>query len=361
MSNITIDTAVELRTLVFGMINGQLDTYNEAWCKQGFFFRDDERMQEIDVPSLGLGLVQNQGGSCGMLASVQASLLKHLLFADKSSKPTKEKMTKASRGELKRCLVEAVAEMIWRAAGGTGSALVARAGGPAAKAGGRRYAPDGLTECLRLSSFSSYNELRAFVRDGWTELYEPKGLGVALLLYSLVLTRGVDKVRSDMDDKGANLIGAHGYCTQEMVNLALTGQARSNVFNGERDMGEGMLIRGVTGRQEIGFLTLFEHYKYMEVGSHYKQPEHPIWVVFSESHYTCLWGLERNLVNEQEKFDLFYYDELANQDEEILLSVDNTDKSPAPRDDELEPPMNDVIRTKWPTARVDWNGSEPIL
>lgn len=35
-----------------------------------------------------------------------------------------------------------------------------------------------------------------------------------------------------MDDPNGTLIGCHGYCTQEMVNLLLTGCAVSNVFDG---------------------------------------------------------------------------------------------------------------------------------
>ena len=31
------------------------------------------------------------------------------------------------------------------------------------------------------------------------------------------------KVRSDMDESGNSLMGMHGYCTQELVNLILTG------------------------------------------------------------------------------------------------------------------------------------------
>jgi hypothetical protein len=63
------------------------------------------------------------------------------------------------------------------------------------------------------------------------------------------------------------------------------------------------------------------------------------------------------------RFDLYYYDELANQSEEIRLTIDLTSKSSAPTSkNDLEPPLNQCIRTKWGShARVDWNGTEPIL
>jgi hypothetical protein len=50
------------------------------------------------------------------------------------------------------------------------------------------------------------------------------GWGCVLLLLSVLLSRGMDNVRSDMDEQGAALMGMHGYCTQELVNLLLTGE-----------------------------------------------------------------------------------------------------------------------------------------
>ena len=35
-----------------------------------------------------------------------------------------------------------------------------------------------------------------------------------------------------MDTESTSLIGAHGYCSQEVVNLLSTGQAVSNTFDG---------------------------------------------------------------------------------------------------------------------------------
>ena len=37
-----------------------------------------------------------------------------------------------------------------------------------------------------------------------------------------------------MDIKENPLIGNHGHCTQEFVNLVLTGQACSNCFDGDK-------------------------------------------------------------------------------------------------------------------------------
>jgi len=155
-------------------------------------------------------------------------------------------------------------------------------------------------------------------------------------------------------------------CTQEMCNLMLVGKARSNVFDGVKDLG-GLVLRGIEQRSQIGFLSLFEHYENLEVGGFLKQPTYPIWVVCSESHYTVLLSLDPAMAGAPPasggKFDLYYYDELAKQKEEIRLTVDCTHSGPAPKSDrDLEPPINECIRTKWGKhARIDWNGVEPIL
>ena len=64
--------------------------------------------------------------------------------------------------------------------------------------------------------------------------------GLIMLVYSCVLTRGTSVTRGDMDGEGSTLIGAHGYCTAEMVHLMLLGRAVSNVFDGDRDLSEGL-------------------------------------------------------------------------------------------------------------------------
>ena len=60
-----------------------------------------------------------------------------------------------------------------------------------------------------------------------------RGPGVAMLLYSLLLTRGIAMVQRDADFP-ASLIAPNGYCAQELVNLLLVGRAHSNVFDGEK-------------------------------------------------------------------------------------------------------------------------------
>lgn len=92
----------------------------------------------------------------------------------------------------------------------------------------------------------------------------------------------------------------------------LFGKAHSNVHNGEKDMGEGLILRGIPQKQTIGFLTLYEAYNYFEVGTHFKTPELPIWMICSESHYSILFSPDISMASSSSMtFDMLYYDELA--------------------------------------------------
>ena len=82
-------------------------------------------------------------------------------------------------------------------------------------------------------------------------------------------------------------------------------------------------------------------------------------------------------------FDLIYYDGLANQDAEIRLTVSTVrrplvqkrrpdvfesgtassnsgNNNTTTHHKDLVPPLEHVIRTRWPDAKVDWNGTEPL-
>ncbi|CAH3149231.1 unnamed protein product, partial [Porites lobata] len=199
--------------------------------------------------------------------------------------------------------------------------------------------------------------------------------GCILLLYSVILSRSIRKVISDMDEPQGRLMGAHGYCTQELVNLLITGKAVSNTFDNIMEVDTGgskksvctgfhcitnlrrfshvtvflNVFKGIDKQSEIGFLSLFEHYKSCEVGVNYKTPNYPIWVICSESHFSVLFSIDRNLLDDwrlEKKFDLYYYDGLARQDEELRLTVDTTKECPEYKDTDLVPPLEHCIRTR---------------
>ena len=50
--------------------------------------------------------------------------------------------------------------------------------------------------------------------------------------------------------------------------------------------GSDHVLKGAHKQSAVGFLSLFEHYDIIRVGSFFKDPQFPIWVICSESHYT---------------------------------------------------------------------------
>lgn len=179
-----------------------------------------------------------------------------------------------------------------------------------------------------------------------------------LLVLSAILTRGVNNIREDMDDSHSSLIVEHGYCSQELVNLLLFGQATSNVFD-QCVAVEEKILKGVPFQTDVGLLTRLESMDMLIVGKNFKKPKFPIWIVYNESHYSVLF-CKNKFDPKTNQFDIFYYDSLANQDVEIRLTVTPFTLSPRQiRSDSI--PLNNIIRTAWPQSRVDWNGTDPLL
>ncbi|CAH3189570.1 unnamed protein product, partial [Porites lobata] len=368
-----------LKNLIFGNAKS---SFTPEWRNQSFSF--------CDLYGLEYGIVQLKGGPCGVLAAVQAFVLKHLLFGGK--KGDSKKYSEISRT---KALTSAISEILWRA-GDSRGAVVALPTGGSNVFGAGRYKSDQLTEALVLYTFKSSESLLSFISQNISQFESDSSSGCILLLYSVILSRSIRKVISDMDEPQGRLMGAHGYCTQELVNLLITGKAVSNTFDNIMEVDTGgskkNVFKGIDKQSEIGFLSLFEHYKSCEkggggvmkgspslgslssyvlsdtcqpeVGVNYKTPNYPIWVICSESHFSVLFSIDRNLLDDwrlEKKFDLYYYDGLARQDEELRLTVDTTKECPEYKDTDLVPPLEHCIRTRWKNAVIDWNGSEPIL
>ncbi|TPX60269.1 hypothetical protein SpCBS45565_g07564 [Spizellomyces sp. 'palustris'] len=289
-------------------------------------------------PSLPYGLVQTKGGPCGVLAGIQASLIKVLLERGRD-------VCRVSRKEAEEALSRGVAEVLWRAGGERfGRVVVGILQTPT---------PTPTPLNLTLHTLTTLPNLIIFLTH-----HRPHHL--LPLLYSLLLTHTPMLLQTEMDDPSTPLIATHGYCTQDLVNLILTGQAVSNVFNGTQQT-DGYVMKGVQSTPPTGFLSLFESYGTIRVGSFYKFPKYPIWTIHSESHYTTLFS-STALDEYQKTFEMIYYDGLANQDGEIRIQVICGEGVVDAEDDsELTPPLERCVRTRWKGARVEWVGCEPIL
>ncbi|NXY85058.1 MINY4 hydrolase, partial [Alcedo cyanopectus] len=336
---IDISLAKELKNILFG---SSLCCFSDEWKIQSFTFNN--------IPQLKYGIVQKKGGPCGVLAAVQACVLQQLIFAD-STKNKDTRCLQPSEAHRTKCLSKAIAEILWRA-GGNEKAIVALPSGRQQFTPVGKYKADGILETLILYSATRYEDLIVFLQQNIHQ-FEVGPCGCILLTVSVILSRSINLVREDFDVLTNRLIGSHGYCTQELVNLLLTGKAVSNVFNNviELDSGNGniTILKGVTSRSDIGLLSLFEHYDVCQVGCYLKTPKYPIWLVCSESHFSVLFCLEKDLLGDwktEKRFDLYYYDGLANQEEEIRLTVDTTQMCAEDKENDLTPPLEHCIRTK---------------
>ncbi|XP_016084802.1 protein FAM188B isoform X1 [Sinocyclocheilus grahami] len=357
-------TATALKEIIFG---SPMACFTEEWKQQNFTFSD--------TPGLKYGIVQKKGGPCGVLAAVQAGVLQKLLF-EESSNDSLDGRLEVSNILRTKCLSRALADILWRA-GNMKRATVAINTGRSLFTPIGRYKSDGILEMITCVTMETLDDLTS-VLEQHIRQFESGPFGCILLTVSAILSRTIATIQSDMDVPTSTLIGAHGYCTQELVNLLLCGRAVSNVFDDEMklDSGNGnfTLLKGIQAHCNIGLLSLFEHYNICKVGSHLKTPKFPIWVVCSESHFSVLFCPSEDLATDhcrEEEFDLYYYDGLANQQEPIRLTVcesfpldlhcaaggaqnDNADS-------DLIPPLELCIRTKWQNAVVSWNNTDPIL
>jgi len=263
-------------------------------------------------------------------------------------------------------LAEGLVDILWRAGAGVACTVCLHVPEHAAERQHKcvrtsHYRPDNYTEVLTTWRFESRDAALDFVSHNLHLLQHGKHAGCVSFFYSVVLSKGLEAISKEMDGPECTLVGKFGYCTMEFMNLVLTGKAKSNVFDGDKDLSEGndiMILGGIAEQSEIGQLTLFETYGGVEVGSHLKVPKLPIWVVCSESHFSTVFSTGGHPPSDR-AFDLLYYDELARQEAPIRFTIDPT--AGIQKDIDNDPPLELVLATKWASCSVDWNGTQPIL
>ncbi|XP_064456577.1 probable ubiquitin carboxyl-terminal hydrolase MINDY-4 [Ornithodoros turicata] len=347
---ITLEEATDIKRLLFGSPSCK---FGEEWAEQGFTF--------VNSNAVPYGLIQKKGGPCGVLAVVQAYLLKELLWPDSSQKDDTGS-TDVGIEERNTALAGALSCILWQAGNGRKAVIVNPSGVKVLKVEGLLSA-DGITETLTVSTFTSKQAVLEYYKSCISKLQEESCSSCVAFLISVLLTHGIERIREEMDERNSCLIGKHSHCNQEMVNLLLIGQAVTNVFNNEVSFGkeEKTVLRGITSPSNIGLLSLYEHYNSCEVGSHYKDPKFPIWLVLSESHFSVLFSKTRTaLCPSGRQFQLYYYDGLNKQEEEIKLTIDPS-ANVICEDSIMTPPLELCIRTRWKGASVSWNDSEPLL
>ncbi|KAL4699309.1 hypothetical protein H8959_011966 [Pygathrix nigripes] len=295
----------ELMELVWGTKSspGLSDTIFCRWT-QGFVFSESE----------GSALEQFEGGPCAVIAPVQAFLLKKLLFSsEKSSWRDCSGMiayisivcdTHFSFHivlSVRRCclpglkclcvyLQPAVCILCHLfAMCSAEKCLLCIAALAVEELGFERF-----HALIQKRSFRSLPELKDAVLDQYS-MWGNK-FGVLLFLYSVLLTKGIENIKNEIEDASEPLIDpVYGHGSQSLINLLLTGHAVSNVWDGDREC-SGMKLLGIHEQAAVGFLTLMEALRYCKVGSYLKSPKFPIWIVGSETHLTVFFAKDMALV-----------------------------------------------------------------
>ncbi|KAH7828075.1 putative Protein FAM188B [Monocercomonoides exilis] len=378
-----------LQQLIFG--DRPRRSFPAAWM-QGFFFRPAGGTNSF-------GLVQREGGPCGILAAVQAQILQ-LAFHSKdtptafsafgegefcgsalssSSSSSSHSLSSShftfTSSEQQALLVRALSIILWRCGECRKASLAFFTSSCPATAGFPRAG------CVSLATASSFSGLQRLVE---AKLAQLKGdWGVCLFLLSVIFSRGIEKIQQDADFP-LPLVDHNDYCTQELVNCMLIGKARGNCFDGVQTVPapptsskreeEELLLHGIEQRSVIGHLSIFEVYQQIEVGFNMKYPVCPVWVVTFESHYSVIFTpFSLPLLDEIHRskqrdsytteFDVYYYDQMRKENTETRITVKLSSHSTmrATKSTKLTPPVELLMKTAFPTAVFDWNGTQPFL
>ncbi|XP_068179470.1 ubiquitin carboxyl-terminal hydrolase MINDY-3 [Antennarius striatus] len=283
---------------------------------QGFVFSANEHT----------ALEQFEGGPCAVIVPVQAFLLKNILFGRESCS-----WRQMSEEEQKAALCSTLSEILESACASpsTGFCLVTWAKGqnphssihtktqtqshsqtqtqdtPEAESSQppQEEQPTALAAEDGFDRFHSVLHKRTVtsvsgLREEVLSLYHTwRGCcGVLLFLYSVILTKGIENIRNEIQDTMEPLIDpVHGHGSQSLVNLLVTGHAVSNVWDGDREC-SGMKLHGINKQASVGFLTLMESLRYCKVGAFFKSPKFPIWILGSETHLSVFFTKEMSLV-----------------------------------------------------------------
>ncbi|XP_033103168.1 ubiquitin carboxyl-terminal hydrolase MINDY-3-like [Anneissia japonica] len=285
-SEVPNDELEELKMLVWG--NALTDEVFKRWC-QGFVFSPYE-------PS---ALLQHEGGPCAVLAPLQAYVLKNLLS-------TGDIWRDLDDNQAKDVLLTAIEEVFLCVSNPPFKLVLESDKQPVIADMVENEEVDQsdharFHKTLRVLTLETAAELHQALHSAY-DIYVGQ-YGVVLFLYSLLMTKGIANVKNEMEDANEPLVdGIYGHGSQSLVNLMLTGNAVSHVFDNEKEV-DGLKMRGITAQPSSGFLTMLEHFRYCEVGWYLKNPTHPIWVLGSETHLTVFFTKEMSLVAPESKWE----------------------------------------------------------
>ncbi|XP_067931916.1 ubiquitin carboxyl-terminal hydrolase MINDY-3-like [Watersipora subatra] len=255
-------------------------------------------------------LIQNSGGPCAVIAPVQSYILKNLLFTQsESSVVTIDDLKTISEAGAQKLLGKSIYDILCNVSHGGNVRLVTHWNGSGEDTAGPSTNSDGQSSQKRPKIFSIdnfhkeliYKDLALENLEDTLDSYVENimgDFGVLSLLYTTVLTFGLDRLQPVVEDSGEPLVDPkYGHGGQCLVNLLLTGEGVAEVFDGEQDVG-GKKMQGISNQSQVGFLTILEAYHITKVGWNLKSPVYPLWVLASQTHLTVLFTQDEEALAE---------------------------------------------------------------
>lgn len=147
-----------------------------------------------------------------------------------------------------------------------------------------------------------------------------------LILISAILSRGLDRyvffhfssimilckfannsLIRDLEPT-STLLGKDLECSNELINLLIIGHAVSDFLNDIHDSSMlGAVKKGPKQRSDVGFLSCAD-----KIGSFYKTPRFPIWIVrLADHHFGLVFSLKKDILNDWKAecvFNLYFYE-----------------------------------------------------
>ncbi|XP_028968069.1 probable ubiquitin carboxyl-terminal hydrolase MINDY-4 [Galendromus occidentalis] len=310
----------------------------KTWYPQKLAFHDDGEDATF------FAIKQVEGGPCGCYAAIQAYILRDLLS-------NRNRMDSFSdRIDMRRCaLASALASILWKA---------------------RRYSSknkDGPVFLVIQDDGGKWNYVQPTTMEETAEViranYEQiSTAGVVPFTVSIILTKGIDLIKQELvvHDVFQPLVNTDSSdCTQDLVNLYLTGRACVGLHDEECPNPQS---KGVLERQDIGFLSELGH----QIGSFYRDPIEPFWVLNFGHHYTVLYSAADDALNNGETRNDFYWFPGFSDRRYIVFG------EPGPGEFEYEPISEgekweyrgvlNCVRSRWtPEAKIiSWRQYGPI-
>ena len=214
---ISYRVACSLRMLLFGSC---LVSFTNAWREQLLtFFKPDY-----------YALKFHKDGPVEVMAPLQAYVLKNLLFM-KKNEDEYDAQVRLSPSTLRQqqLLCASICDMIWMVGEAQGG-IVALPVGECSFTAEFNYKNDEITEKMQLFKFQQRDALELFVSQNISKFQD--SYGCISLLYSLMLSRGLTKFRSDcLEIDHGVLEYATPLRSQPLINLCVHGCAVPNTFN----------------------------------------------------------------------------------------------------------------------------------